>query len=95
MLPSIIASSTPVTVTVWFSSQLSVVKVSSPGETAPSVTSLEVTLIFTVVVGLEFNLTWKVVETSGSAVVNVVVDETIPAISLSILVALTNAVLPR
>src|SRR5438093_741435 len=91
MLPSTIASSTPVTVTVCARFQFTVVNVSDAGATVPSVRSLDDNPIVTFAVGWLVKTTVNVAVPPASVVVSPDVGVTvIPATSLSVLVTDTS-----
>ena len=82
-------SSTPVTVTVCAESQSPVVNVKLAGETVASPVSPEVTSITTLPTGCTSNTTVKVAVPPASVTVAVVVLNVNPAVSLSVVVAVT------
>ena len=83
ILPSATASSTPVTVTVWATFQLALVKVSPAGATVPSVASLELSAMSTSAMGCEVSATVKVAVPPPSPVWPEIRLTWIPALSLS------------
>ena len=89
ILPSIILSSTPVTVTVCALSQLPFVNVKFAADTVASPVSPDVTLITTSLSGCASNTTVKVAVVPVSATVAVVVLNVKPAVSSSTVVAVT------
>ncbi len=91
MLPSITASSTPVTVTVCAVFQSAEVKVSGVGLTVPSVGSLLLRARVTSALGWVVSTTVKVAVPPDSVVTKPLVGLTVmPAVSLSSLVTLTG-----
>ena len=87
--PSILASSTPVTVTVWALFQLPVVNVREEGDTVASSVSPEVTLITTFELGWASNTTVNVSVVPLSTTETFVFDLLKPAESLSAVAAVT------
>ena len=93
------ASSAPVTVTVWAVLQLPGVKVREPEETVPSVVSLEAMAMVTLAVGAESSTTSKLAVPPASVVVRPLVGLTLmPTVSVSVIsvlaVGLVMAVVP-
>ena len=87
--PSSRSSSTPVTVTVWVSSQLAVVNVNVNGETIASPMSDAETSNTTSPVGSESNTTVNVAAEPASATDAVVSDNVNPEVSSSTVVTVT------
>src|SRR5437773_503431 len=91
MLPSTIASSTPVTVTVCATLHFPTLHATDPGATVPSVKSLDDNPIETFAVGWVFRTTVNVAVPPASVVVRPAVGFTvIPATSLSLFVTDTS-----
>ena len=86
---SMTLSSTPVTVTVCATFQFTVVNVKLAGETVASPVSAEVTSITTFPTGCTSNTTVKVSAVAPSLTVAVVLLSVNPAVSLSVVVAVT------
>ena len=94
MLPSTMASSTPVTVTLWATFQLAAVKVREAVERVPSVVSELLRPMVTSAVGCELRTTEKEAVPPFSVVTSPAVGVTVmPAVSLSLLMRLTSSAL--
>ena len=92
-MPSAIASSTPVTVTVCAAFQFTLVNVSDVGETVPSLASLDDSAIVTLADGWLLSTTVNVAGPPASVVGPLGGETVMPAASLSVFVIDTSAAL--